>query len=191
VVAVVSGRRSEEVARLLDVPGLRYFGLYGMEDAAPELLAAVGPRVRQAAEAVPEAWVEDKGASIAVHYRQSSDPTLARATLLSSLQDVASSSGLKVVEGKMVVELLPADRPRKGGAVERMVGENGLSAALYAGDDVADLDAFEALDRLEAAGVLSVTVAVRGDETPSELLDAADVIVEGPGGLVELLDQLA
>jgi trehalose 6-phosphate phosphatase len=191
VVAVVSGRRSEEVARLLDVPGLRYFGLYGMEDAAPELLAAVGPRVRQAAEAVPEAWVEDKGASIAVHYRQSSDPTLARATLLSSLQDVASSSGLKVVEGKMVVELLPADRPRKGGAVERMVGENGLSAALYAGDDVADLDAFEALDLLEAAGVLSVTVAVRGDETPSELLDAADVIVEGPGGLVELLDQLA
>jgi trehalose 6-phosphate phosphatase len=191
VVAVISGRRSEEVAQLLDVPGLRYFGLYGMEEAAPELMAVVAPRVQAAAEAVPEAWVEDKGASIAVHYRQAPDPPRARAQLVAALQEVASSAGLEVVEGKMVVELVPAGRPRKGGAVERLVGENQLSAALFAGDDVADLDAFRALDELAEMGLLAVKVAVRGEETPRELLEAADVVVDGPRGLVELLGQLA
>ena len=74
VVAVISGRRSEEVAALLDVPGLRYFGLYGLEEAAPELVAVVAPSVETAATAVPQTWVEDKGASIAVHYCQAPDP---------------------------------------------------------------------------------------------------------------------
>lgn len=191
VVAVISGRRSEEVAELLNVPGLRYFGLYGMEEAAPELMAVVAPRVQAVAEAVPEAWVEDKGASIAVHYRQARDPPRARAELVAALAEVASSAGLEVVEGKMVVELVPAGRPRKGGAVERLVGENQLSAALFAGDDVADLDAFRALDGLADKGLLAIKVAVRGEETPGDLVDAADVVVDGPEGLVELLGQLA
>ncbi len=191
VVAVISGRRSEEVAGLLDVPGLRYFGLYGLQEAAPELMVVVAPRVQAAAAAVPQAWVEDKGASIAVHYRQAPDPRRARAMLFAALEEVASSAGLEVVEGKMVVELVPADRPRKGGAVERLVGENHLSAALFAGDDVADLDAFRALDGLAEKDLLAVKVAVRGEETPRELLDAADLEVDGPEGLVELLGQLA
>jgi trehalose 6-phosphate phosphatase len=191
VVAVVSGRRSEEVAAMVDVPGLRYFGLYGMEEAAPELMVAVAPQVEVAAEAVPEAWVEDKGGSMAVHYRQAPDPARARDVLAAVLQDVASSAGLELVEGKMVIELVPPGRPRKGGAVERLVGENDLRAALFAGDDVADMDAFEALDRLRDRGLLAVKVAVAGPETPSPLVDAADLVVDGPGALVELLRQFA
>lgn len=191
VVAILTGRRSEEVAGLVDVPGLRYYGLYGMEEAAPELLTAVASLAEAAAAAVPGAWVEDKRASIAVHYRQATDPAGARVALVRSLREVASSAGLEVVQGKMVVELVPAGRPRKGGAVERLVGEHALRAALFAGDDEADLDAFAALDRLGSNGLLAVKVAVRGDETPPSLLDSADVVVEGPEGLVELLRQLA
>jgi len=190
-VAILTGRRSEEVAGLIDVPGLRYYGLYGMEEAAPELLTAVASLAEAAAAAVPGAWVEDKRASIAVHYRQATDPAGARVALVRSLREVASSAGLEVVQGKMVVELVPAGRPRKGGAVERLVGEHALRAALFAGDDEADLDAFAALDRLGSNGLLAVKVAVRGDETPSSLLESADVVVEGPEGLVELLRQLA
>jgi trehalose 6-phosphate phosphatase len=190
VAAVISGRRSEEVAALLDVPGLRYFGLYGLEEAAPELVAVVAPSVEAAAAAVPEAWVEDKGASIAVHYRQAPDPARARAQLITALEEAASSAGLELVEGKMVVELVPAGRPRKRGAVERIVGENDLSAALFAGDDVADVEAFHMLDSLAEQGLLAVKVAVRGEDTPRELQDAATEVVDGPTGLVELLRQL-
>jgi trehalose 6-phosphate phosphatase len=190
LVAIVTGRRSEEVADLLRVPGVSYLGLYGLEEVVPELMAVVAPRAEAAAAVVAEAWVEDKGVSVAVHYRQAPDPRAARAALLTALQPVATSAGLEVVEGKMVIELLPVDRPRKGGAVERIAGEHALQAVLFAGDDVADLDAFAGLDRLGARGVLAVRVAVHGEETPEALLDAADVVVDGPDGLVDLLRQL-
>lgn len=193
MVGIVTGRRSEEVASLLNVPHLRYFGLYGLEfeDEAPELVAAVAPLVRAASSVVPEAWVEDKGSSVAVHYRQAPDPVAAHAALLVALQSVATGGGLRLIEGKMVLELVPHDRPLKGGAVERLAGEHALEAVLYAGDDHADLDAFAALDRLGRREIHVVKVAVRGPETPEALVDAAAVVVEGPPGLVELLGQLA
>lgn len=191
LVAVVTGRRSEEAGALLQVPGVEICGLYGFESAAPERLTAVVPRAEAAAAAIPEAWVEDKGASIAVHYRQARDPRTARAALVVALQPVASGAGLDLIEGKMVIELVPHGRPMKGGAVERLVGEHGLDAVLYAGDDHADLDAFAALDRLQEGGMVAVRVAVRGEETPLELIEAADVVVEGPNGLVDLLLELA
>ena len=175
---------------MLDVPGLRYFGLYGVHGSAPELMELITPQVGSAVAPIAEAWVENKGASVAVHYRQAPDPVAARETLVAALREIAVSGGLELVEGKMVVELVPADRPRKGGVVERLVGEHELSAALFAGDDVADLDAFATLDRLAASGLAVVKVAVAGDETPEELLASADLRVEGPEGLVGLLRQL-
>jgi len=190
LVAIVTGRRSEEAGALLDAPGISILGLYGSEDAAPDLVAAAVPLVRTAAEVVPEAWVEDKGASIAVHYRQAPEPHTARLELVLALQPVASQNALELVEGKMVLELVALGRPMKGAAVERLAGEHALEAIVFAGDDLADVDAFEALDRLARRGVAAVRVAVRGDETPSALLEAADVTVEGPSGLVELLRSL-
>lgn len=191
LVGIVTGRRSEEVAALLPVPHLRFFGLYGLGEDAPELATALAPSVEVAAGVVPEAWVEQKGPSIAVHYRQAPDPARARVRLLVALQPLATEGGLELIEGKMVLELVPPGRPMKGGAVERLVGEHGLEAVLYAGDDHADLDAFAALDRLAERGVLAITVAVLGPETPPALVEAADLVVKGPGGLVALLRQLA
>jgi trehalose 6-phosphate phosphatase len=190
LVAIVTGRRSEEVAALLEVPHLVYVGLYGFEGDAPELVTAIVPRVEAAATVVPEAWVEDKRVSIAVHYRQAPDPRAARSALLTALQPVATESGLRLVEGKMVLELVPSDRPMKGSAVERLAREHGLRAVLYAGDDLADAEAFRALDDLAGEGVQAVRVAVRGEETPGALVRAADVVVDGPSGLVELMRTL-
>ena len=190
LVAVITGRRAEEVATLLDVDGVSYEGLYGMQEAAPELAFAVLPQVEAAASIEAAAWVEDKGASVAVHYRQATDPGAARSALVAALAPVAASAGLELAEGKRVIELVPPDRPLKGGAVERLAGEWALEAALVAGDDLADLDAFDALDRLAERGLLTLKVAVRGEETPEELLDRADIVVEGPARLVELLGRL-
>ena len=189
-VAVVTGRRSDEVAALVDVPHVTYIGLYGFEAEAPELVTAVVPQAESAVVDVPRAWVEDKGGSIAVHYRQAPDPAAARAALLVALQPLATESGLSIIEGKMVIELVPFDRPMKGAAVERIVGEHGLEAVLYAGDDHADLDAFAGLDRLATLGLLTVRVAVRGAETPAALIGSADLVTEGPAGLVGLLRTL-
>jgi trehalose 6-phosphate phosphatase len=190
LVAVVTGRPAAEAAGILGVEGVRYVGLYGME-GAPPAPGALAQALRLAAARVPGAWVEEKGASLAVHYRQAPDPAAARASLIRSLGGAAREAGWEVVEGKMVLEVVPPDRPMKGAAVERLAREAGLAAVLYAGDDVADLDAFAALDRLAGQGVAAVRVAVAGPETPGELLRRADVVMEGPAGLVELLGELA
>lgn len=187
IVAIVSGRSADELARLLDVDGITYEGLYGIEETATDITLALLPDVERAAALVPEAWVEDKRISVAVHYRAAPDPSAARAALVSALEPIAASAGLERMEGKMVLELVPAGRPLKGGAVERLARERGLDAVLFAGDDVADIDAFEALDRLSDEDMLTLRVAVQGPETPEELVRRADIAVDGPGGLVELL----
>lgn len=192
VVAIVTGRRNADIVERLPVPGLTYLGLYGLEEAMTDvILAEVGAEAEVAAAVVPEAGVVHKGLSIAVHYRLAPDPAVARAALARALGAVAARHGLRVVEGKAVLEILPVSHPLKGGAVERIVGERALDAVLFAGDDVADLEAFDALDRLAERGVATVKVAVLGPEAPDDLATRADVTVEGPDGLIALLRGLA
>jgi trehalose 6-phosphate phosphatase len=191
LVAVVSGRPTEDVASLIDVPGIRYAGHYGAGAGGALIPASAREGVLAAAERVPGAWVEDKGSSLAAHYRQAPEPEAAREALAKPLRTVADEHGLEMIEGKMVLELVPKDRPRKGQAVERLVRESGARAALFAGDDLADLEAFEALDRLSDEGIRAVKLAVRGREVWPELLAAADLVVESPLRLVQVLGELA
>jgi trehalose 6-phosphate phosphatase len=189
VVAAISGRPTDDLRRLIEVPGVRYVGLYGLEEAAQiddEIIEAVETLARSC----PGAWVERKGATATVHVRQAPDPDAATAELSGPLRELAASRGLEVIHGKRALEVVPAGRTRKGGAVERIVTERGLAAALYAGDDLADAEAFAALDALEAHGGTAIRVAVLGTETPEALVAASDLSVEGPAGLVELLRAL-
>lgn len=191
VVAVVSGRPAAEVRRLVPVPGVEVVGLYGLPDGTSSSLV-VGARdeVEAAARRVPGAWVEDKRLSLAVHYRAAEDVDAAGRELSEALRSIADRLGLTLMLGKMVVELVPPDTPGKGSVVLAARAARELRACLYAGDDVADLDAFAALDRLRGEGISTVKVAVRSEETPEELVSKADIVVEGPGGLVELLSDL-
>lgn len=194
LVAVITGRPAADVRRLLAVDGLRYTGLYGMEDAptdGPADPSALRPGAEAAAARVPGAWVEPKGLSLAVHYRQAPDPPAAHRLLLEALSRLVSGTGYEVIAGKMVLELVPAGESRKGGALRRLAAESGARAVLYAGDDLADLEAFAALDALASRGTAGVKVAVGGPEASPQLLEAADVRVDGPAGLVGLLRTLA
>ena len=190
---IVTGRPSAIVRALLGpVDGLRIAGLYGFEGAASVPAAALRD-VESVAAALAGTQVEPKGASVAVHFRNADDPDAAGASLHAALDVVAVRHGFRVVAGKRVWELVPAGAGGKGDAVRSILDEERPSAVLYAGDDVADLDAFEALDRYAEGGggsVLVRKVAVLGDETPVALREAADVIVEGPSGVIEMLRAL-
>jgi trehalose 6-phosphate phosphatase len=198
IVAVVSGRPSSEIRERLAVPGVEVFGLYGLEGADGSPAAAIAAADREAlldditrcVESVPGARLEDKGASLAVHFRGVDDPEDAERRLLRGLRTAATRRGMVVLAGKMVLEVAPAATPGKGSAVTREARARGLTAILYAGDDLADLDAFAAVDRLWGEGAEGVKVAVGGPESPAALLAAADVVVDGPTGLVALLRDL-
>ncbi len=185
---VVTGRPASFVTERLDVPGLEIAGLYGL-DGVRHLPADVCTAVEAAAAAVPGARLEDKGATLAVHIRGVPDPAAALAALRPELAELAASHGLRLMEGKLVLELAPAGRG-KGDVVREVVARTSAAAALYAGDDLADLDAFEALDELRASGLVVCKVAVGASEAPLELLDEADLIVDGPRGLLSLLGSL-
>jgi trehalose 6-phosphate phosphatase len=198
VTAVISGRRAREVASLLRAP-VRCFGLYGLEDEggplaeSADLVAALEsalPDVERAAALVPGSRVESKGLQVAVHYRGSPEPESARRVLLERLRKVAQAHGYRLLEGKKVVELAAAVGPTKGHVVDRVAREEGLTAAMYAGDDIADLPAFEAIDRLVVEGITGLKVAVRHTEAPGKLLEAADIVADGPTGVVALLQEL-
>jgi trehalose 6-phosphate phosphatase len=102
---------------------------------------------------------------------------------------MAGALGMKLMEGKRVFELAPSTSPSKGDVVRRE--GSGMEAVLYAGDDLADQTAFEAVDELAEAGVRTLKVAVSGAETPRTLIEAADITVEGPDGLLQMLGTLA
>lgn len=192
VVAVLSGRPNREIRRLVPSRRIEVLGLYGMLDPtrSRSAIEAIAPAVRAVAEAVPGTFVEDKGSAIAVHYRGAPDPAEAELRLAPELRALADRSRMGLLRGKKVLELLPLDSAGKGGALVREVVGHDLTACLFAGDDVADLDAFHAMDRLRRGRIKGLRVAVRSAETPDELCDAADLVVDGPDGLLELLGAL-
>jgi trehalose 6-phosphate phosphatase len=182
LVACISGRRGEDARAIVGVDGVRYVGVHGLE-LAPEAERWRGP-LHEFAASVD--WpIEDKGLAVVFHYRQEEDPEAAE-NALRAVQSRAETLGLDARFGRKVLEVRPPVRADKGTAVQALLEEGGLRRALYAGDDTTDLDAFRGLDGLE----LGVRVAVASDEGPRELAEAADVTVESPAELVELLRRL-
>jgi trehalose 6-phosphate phosphatase len=88
----------------------------------------------------------------------------------------------------MSVELHPPIDADKGTALENLTA--GLEAVCYAGDDRGDLPAFDALDRMAAAGVHTLRVVVSSPEVPPELLARADLVVDDPAGVLDVLRRL-
>lgn len=90
--------------------------------------------------------------------------------------------------GHKSVELLLPIRADKGTVIRNWAA--GLRAACYLGDDLGDLAAFAALDQLAARGIATTRIAVRSDEAPAEVLQAADMILDAPEGAAKLLQTL-
>jgi trehalose 6-phosphate phosphatase len=182
LVAGVSGRTGADAARLVGVDGVVFVGSHGLE-LAPE---AEAWRETLRPFAVGDwPWLEDKGLTVALHWREAPDEGEAL-TALRAIATEAQAQGLEARWGRKVLELRPPVAADKGTAVRALLERHGLHRALYAGDDATDLDAFRGLDGLE----LSLRVAVASPEGPPELAAAADLVVASPAELLELLRQL-
>ena len=194
-VAVVSGRPVAFLDHWFP-PAVRLAGLYGLEQRVDGSFTreadalrwerVVAAAVRRAAELPTPVRAEDKGLSLTLHYRAA--PGLAGAVERWADEE-ASRSGLVARPAKMSVELHPPVHLDKGDVLRRW--SDGAGAVLFAGDDVGDLPAFAALEDLRSGGTTALGVAVLGAETPAAVRRAADVTVEGPAGLAELLSALA
>jgi len=197
--ALVTGRPADVVVALgglVDVPGLVVLGQYGAqrwsggEISAPEELAGVA----QARDALPAllapegADLEDKGLAVVVHTRRAPDPAGAMARLAGPVGEVAAATGLEVHPGRFVLELRPPGYDKRSALLS--LCEPLPTAVLFAGDDLGDLPAYDAVDELRGRGVPGVLVCSGSAEGPAALRERADVVVDGPPGVVELLRSL-
>jgi trehalose 6-phosphate phosphatase len=211
-VAVVPGRPAGVAVRyggFAGVPGLEHLvvlGHYGAErwDAVTGTVNAPAPHPGVAAVKAElpgvldrngtwhGTYVEDKGRAIAVHTRRADNPQEVFEQLREPLSALAERHGLIVEPGRLVMELRPPGVD-KGVALEEYIRESGEGAVLYAGDDLGDLAAFGAVEKLRSQGVpgLLVCSAAASGEGADELAQRADVVVNGPSGVVELLDAFA
>jgi trehalose 6-phosphate phosphatase len=211
-VAVVTGRPARQALALggLDEVGdaigsrgreLYLFGQYGNErwtstnrrlitPRPPAGLATFErelPRVLRGADAA-EAFVEDKGLAVAVHTRRLDDPDGAFERLVKPIGDLAERHGLTVEPGRQVLEVR-SHGMHKGLVVEYLAEHLEAGGFLFAGDDLGDLEAFEAVLDLRSRG-LSTLLVCSASREQSALRDLADVVVAGPDGVLDLLRQL-
>ncbi|MDD3719118.1 MAG: trehalose-phosphatase [Actinomycetota bacterium] len=197
---VMSGRRAADVASLAGLAHIHYVGVHGMEwmeeepRIDPEVLPHL-PTIERAREelgaalpGLPGVTLEDKLITVSLHFREvpgEEDEALRLA------EGLAMRLGLKVRRGRMTVELRPPVDIDKGTVLIRLAAAWRLRRALYAGDDLTDVDAFRGLRyMMKEGGFEGVAVAVLSPEVPIELEAVADLTVDGPDGLLDLLSRL-
>ena len=208
-VAIVTGRGLRDIESLVDIRGLYYAANHGMEIDGPggfRYADAEGALARDHLQSIIAelstrllpfggAWMEDKGASLAVHYRQVTPAR--RADTVRAIFDAtarARASGRIVVrEGnKMAVEIVPALGANKGTAIDAIAAHIAARVGttpflIYLGDDLTDEDGFEAVNRADG---ISVIVGAGGrpsfaryavdspDDTTEFMVRLADLLTE-------------
>ncbi|MBI5309581.1 MAG: trehalose-phosphatase [Actinobacteria bacterium] len=203
VVACVSGRTAADAKRLVGVGGVVYAGAHGAEllnpatgeiERTPELEAWREP-VQKFVSALDQTELrrngvrlEDKDFIQALHWRGAEEPDLAE-ELIEEIRTAAVAEGFEIHRGRMVLEIRPPVEFDKGVAVTRMIRRYAVQHAAYVGDDMTDLDAFDALRALHREGTLAsaLCIGVSSEEQPDRLAASADVMVDGPRGVTELL----
>ena len=135
------------------------------------------------------AWVEEKGLAVAVHTRRLDDPRPAFERLLPLLREAAGRHDLEVEPGRSVIEVR-APGMHKGAAVHALVEELDARAVAFVGDDLGDVEAFKAVEELRGQGLAGLLVCSASEEQHA-LADMADVVVDGPAGVLDLMRELA
>ena len=211
-IAVITGRPARQALALggLDEVGnaiggagkeLHLFGQYGFERWSSTRRRIVSPRPPHGLSTflgrlpgvlrrydAGDAFIEDKGLAVAVHTRRLEDPAATFDVLLPVLTDLAAEYDLVIEPGRQVIEVRSPGMD-KGQVVRTLVEETSAGAFLFAGDDLGDLEAFEAVAALRDEGMPTLLVCSLSSEE-SALLELADVSVKGPEGVLDLLRQL-
>ncbi len=203
LVAIVTGRSALQARRIVAIDDLLYVGNHGLEQWEREELsvpASVQTHLQTLGElrlslqsklAIPGVSFEDKGVSFAIHYRNASDPEEAGWQVQEAVEREGGEA-FRQVGGKMVVNILPPVDLTKGTAVLDLAELQSLESLVYIGDDVTDLDAFRAVDRLVKEGRCEgLKIGVVGEDSPREVADESDYILGDVGEVGWFLDWLA
>lgn len=189
-VAIISGRSIDDVRRFIDIAGLYYIGIHGLELRRPgeetqtapsaavirSLMPSIRRQLGESVGGLAGVLLEEKGAAIACHYRLASreDARRVRDTVIDLARSYQRRGvALTFIDGHEVTELRPVDA-NKGKAVSALLAvRSPQPLALYIGDDRTDEDAFQQLP------ASAITIRVGGPEQETlaryRLTDPAEV----------------
>lgn len=203
LVAVVSGRAVDDVRERVNLADLTYAGNHGLERwqdnqvvLAPQA-KPYRPNLEKAQEQIkammpPGMWVEDKQATLSVHYRDTENPLETAEYYAPRFEEIAVANDLKLFQGRMIFELRPPLDVDKGTIFKQLIEEYALDAALYIGDDTTDADALRMAQHLRQEKVCySIAVGVESDETPFVVTESSDMMVSGVSGVEDFLEWLS
>jgi len=208
-IAVVTGRPVRTVVNLGGFEGadgldnLVVLGQYGVErwDAttgayveppAPDGIGAVRAELPLllAELGLGAAHIEEKGRALGVHVRRLPDPQEAYDRLVIPLSELAERYRLAVELGRRIIEIR-APGMDKGAALRSLVDEVGVRCVVFGGDDLGDIPAFDAVAELrDGDGMTGLRICSMSGEQ-GQMAGHADLVVDGPDGLVAFLDHLA
>ena len=202
VVAAVTGRAALDAHAMIGLDSLVYIGNHGLERwmagavvPVPEVAPFVAPiaAVLMALETEPlpqGVLLENKGATASVHYRLADDELATAQWLLDRLTPLCTAADLLMMPGRKIIEIRPPLALNKGTAITSLLNEAQLTAAIFLGDDVTDVDGFTALQAVRSPTRPMLAVGVLSDETPTSVIAASDLQVQGIDGVAAVLAAL-
>jgi trehalose 6-phosphate phosphatase len=188
---------------MLGIEGIVYIGNHGLERWAknqPELSDSdrdYSGMIKSALEelssrlSIEGVIIENKGLRLTIHYRLSPKPEIAEREILSALAASERAKGLRIVRGRLALNLLPPVEINKGTAVLDLMRDYSLQSGLYMGDELTDIDAFRAVRSASASSAFrGLTIGVTSVEMPEGLALEADLTLNGISDIERFLGWL-
>ncbi len=190
LLAFISGRDAQDVRNRVAIDGAVCIGHYGMEywqenhaELHPDAQSHV-PTMNKLVKELEQlksfegVQIQDKGASVSIHYRMSPQPEIAKETIWKLLGKSRYAPKLHVFQEKRSIGILPRVEINKGTPIIDLIKKYNLHSGLFLGDDTADIPAFHAIRKNEQ-DFHGFAIAVVNEETPPVVITEADFILDG------------
>ncbi len=136
--------------------------------------------------------IENKGATATIHYRLCPEPEAARRYILEALENSIQAKSLRILPGRMSINLLPPVEASKGTAVSALIQEYNLRGGIYLGDDFTDIDAFRAIHAASRdLDFRGFAIGITSQEMPERLLAEIDFTLNGIDDVERFLEWLS
>lgn len=194
-------------AQIVNVEGLTYIGIHGLEwshglptaqtvELLPEAYIYAEPGkqlfdlLEQHLDELPGVILQRKAIGGSVHYRLASNLEQTRAQLFELLEEPTRRFQMRLAEGRGIIEILAPLSINKGKALRSYMQLFELQGVIFAGDDRTDLDAVLEAKQLRQEGLATMSIIVQHADTLPALLEHGDIIVHDVECMAEQLQTI-
>jgi trehalose 6-phosphate phosphatase len=192
LVAAISGRPVDECRHMLKIEEMVYIGNHGLErwseghseftKDAQSYTGLIKSAINELTPLLPMKCIiiENKGVTASIHYRLCQNPQSAKKNILNAIDNSPHSKSLRIMQGRMIIDIMPLLEITKGTATLDLMREYHLQSCIYMGDDFTDIDAFRAIKKARRnSNFQGFAIGITSHEMPKKLTEEADFTLKG------------